>query len=303
MQRVQGWERTLNSLSVDYDADVYVTGSNEHVLSSELSTYLSGRYVEIKMLPLSFKEYIEIHPVDSENSIEKRFQDFLEKGALPLINPDDEMCDELIQGMYSTTLRKYVLSRLEIVNVPALDKIVMFLMSNIGNVTSSSALAKETSLSPATVKRYLQGLEDAFLIYKTYRYDVKRKRMLKTTEKYYAADTGMRNVILHSTGDLGRVLENAVFLELLRRGYSVTSGSYYDREIDFIAAKGKEVRYYQVALTILDENTFNREVRSLESVPDNYPKTILTLDRIINAPPNGIVAMNVIDWMLVKQEL
>lgn len=139
MQRVQGWERALNSLSVDYDADVYVAGSNEHMLFSELSTYLSGRYVEIKMLPLSFREYIELHPADSENSIEKRFQDYLEKGAIPLINPDDEMYDELIQGMYSTTLRKYVLSRLEIVNVPALDEIVMFLMSNVGNVTSSSA--------------------------------------------------------------------------------------------------------------------------------------------------------------------
>ncbi len=304
VQRVQGWERTLNSLSVDYDADVYVTGSNAYMLSSELSTYLSGRYVEIKMLPLSFKEYIKLHPTDSENSIEKRFQDYLEKGAIPLIDPDDEVhTDELLQGIYSTILRKDVSSRLEIVDVRVLDEIVMFLMSNVGNVTSSSAIAKEISLSPTTVKRYLQGLEDAFLIYKAYRYDVKGKRMLKTTEKYYAADTGMRNVILHSTGDLGRVLENAVFLELLRRGYSVTSGSHYDREIDFVATKGKEVRYYQVALTILDENTFSREVRSLESVPDNYPKTILTLDRIINAPPNGIVAMNVIDWMLGKQEL
>ncbi len=185
MQRVHGWERALNSPSVDYHADIYVTGSNAYMLSSELSTYLSGRYVEIKMLPLSFREYIELHPADSENSIEKRFQDYLEKGAIPLIDPDDEVhTDELLQGIYSAILGKDVSSRLEIVDVCALDEIMMFLMSDVRNVTSNSAIAKETSLSPATVKRYLRGLEDAFLIYKAYRYDVKGKRMLKTTEKY-----------------------------------------------------------------------------------------------------------------------
>lgn len=305
VQRVKGWERTVNSLSVDYDADVYITGSNAYMLSSELSTYLSGRYVEIKMLPLSFSEYIQLHPVDPDNPIDKRFMDYMMKGAIPMVDPDDGIrTDELLQGIYSTILRKDVSSRLEVVDMRILDEIVMFLMSNVGNVTSSASIAKEASLSPATVKRYLVGLEDAFLIYKAYRYDVRGKRLLKTTEKYYAADTGMRNSILGNAGgkDIGRVLENVVFLELLRRGYMVTAGSHYDREIDFVAKKGDLIEYYQVSLTIMDENTFEREVRSLDSVPDSFMKTILTMDRVMSTPPNGIRAVNIIDWILGKTD-
>jgi len=304
IQRVDSWERTVNSLSVDYDADVYITGSNAYMLSSELSTYLSGRYVEIKMLPFSFQEYIQLHPVDPMNPIDKRFMDFMVKGAIPMVDPDDgERTDELLQGIYSTILRKDVSARLEVMDVRTLDQIVMFLMSNIGNVTSSASIAKELSVSYATVKRYLQGLEDAFLIYKAYRYDVRGKKLLKTTEKYYAADTGMRNSILGGTGgkDIGRVMENVVFLELLRREYTVTAGSHYNREIDFVAVKRDVTEYYQVSLTIMDEVTFEREVRSLDSVPDSFPKIILTMDRVINTPPNGIRAVNVIDWILGKQ--
>ena len=304
IQRVDSWERTVNSLSVDYDADVYITGSNAYMLSSELSTYLSGRYVEIKMLPFSFQEYIQLHPVDPMNPIDKRFMDFMVKGAIPMVDPDDgERTDELLQGIYSTILRKDVSARLEVMDVRTLDQIVMFLMSNIGNVTSSASIAKELSVSYATVKRYLQGLEGAFLIYKAYRYDVRGKKLLKTTEKYYAADTGMRNSILGGTGgkDIGRVMENVVFLELLRRGYTVTAGSHYNREIDFVAVKRDVTEYYQVSLTIMDEVTFEREVRSLDSVPDSFPKIILTMDRVINTPPNGIRAVNVIDWILGKQ--
>jgi predicted AAA+ superfamily ATPase len=220
-----------------------------------------------------------------------------------MVDPDDELrADELLQGIYSTILRKDVSMRLGVMDMRTLDEIVMFLMSNIGNVTSSASIAKESSTSAVTVKRYLQGLEDAFLIYKAYRYDVRGKRLLKTTEKYYAADTGMRNSILRGAGgkDIGRVMENVVFLELLRRGYKVTAGSHYDREIDFVAVKGDVTKYYQVSLTIMDESTFEREVKSLDSVPDNFPKTILTMDRVMSTPPNGIRAMNVIDWILGK---
>ena len=303
VQRVDGWERTVNSLSVDYDADVYITGSNAFMLSSELSTYLSGRYVEIKMLPLSFSEYIQLHPVDHMNPIDKRFMDYMVKGAIPMADPDDELrADELLQGIYSTILRKDVSMRLGVMDMRTLDEIVMFLMSSIGNVTSSASIAKESSTSAVTAKRYLQGLEDAFLVYKAYRYDVRGKRLLKTTEKYYAADTGMRNSILGGAGgkDIGRVMENVVFLELLRRGYTVTAGSHYDREIDFVAVKGDVTEYYQVSLTIMDESIFEREVKSLDSVLDNFPKTILTMDRVMSTPPNGIRAMNVIDWILGK---
>lgn len=299
IQRVEHWELTINSLSVDYDADVYLTGSNAYMLSSELATYLSGRYVEIKMLPLSFGEYIQLHPPNAMKPIDKLFMDYMIKGAIPMIDPDDDIrTDELLQGIYSTIVRKDVSKRLGLADYRTLDEIVMFLMSNIGNVTSCASIAESSSVSFATVKRYLQGLEDAFLIYKAYRYDVRGKKMLKTTEKYYAADTGIRNSVLGGSNDIGRVMENIVFLELLRRGYKVTSGSYYDREIDFVAIKGDNVEYYQVALSILDNTTYEREVRSLDAVPDSYPKMILTMDRVMNSPPNGIRAMNVIDWLL-----
>jgi len=303
IQRVEGWERTVNSLSVDYDADIYITGSNAYLLSSELSTYLSGRYVEIMMLPLSFSEYIQLHRIDENNPVDKRFMDYMAKGAIPMIDPDDNIrTDDLLQGIYSTVLRKDISSRLEIVDMRTLNDVVTFLMSNVGNVTSSASIAKELSVSPVTVKRYLQGLEDAFLFYKTYRYDIRGKRILKTTEKYYAADTGIRNSLLGGNEkDIGKVLENVVFLELLRRGYNVTSGSHYDREIDFVAQKGDAKEYYQVSLTILDPSTFEREVRSLNSVPDSYPKTILTVDRMMSTPPNGIRAVNVVDWLLGKK--
>ncbi|MDR0522875.1 MAG: ATP-binding protein [Candidatus Methanoplasma sp.] len=299
IQRVEGWERTVNSLSVDYDADVYLTGSNAHMLSSELSTYLSGRYVEIKMLPLSFKEYLSLHPAGPEASVEKRFESYMAHGAIPMIDPDDpERAGEMLQGIYSTILRKDVSSRLGATDVRSLDEIVSFLMSNVGSVTSCASVAKEASLSPATVKRYVQGLEDAFLIYRARRYDVRGKALLKTTEKYYASDTGVRNAVLGGPADAGRVLENVVFLELLRRGYSVISGSHYGREIDFVAEKGGSRGYFQVALTILGDSVFEREVALLDSVPDSFPKTILTLDRIVRSPPNGIRATNVIDWLL-----
>lgn len=299
IQRVKNWELTINSLSVDYDADVYLTGSNAYMLSSELATYLSGRYVEIKMLPLSFKEYLQLHPADPIHPIDKRFMDYMAKGAIPMVDPDDGIrTDELLQGIYSTILRKDVSARLGLVDLRTLDEIVTYLMSNIGNITSCASIAEASSISSATVKRYVQGLEDAFLIYKAYRYDVRGKRILKTTEKYYAADTGMRNSILGGNSDIGRVMENVVFLELLRRGYRVTSGSHYDREIDFVATKEDIKEYYQISLSILDDRTYEREVRSLDSVPDSFPKMILTIDRVISTPPNGIRAMNVIDWLL-----
>lgn len=301
IQRVDGWEMTVNSLMTDYDADVYLTGSNGYMLSSELSTYISGRYVEIRMLPLSFAEYLELYPAGAANSIDSRFGDYLNKGALPIVDPGSETKSyEMLQGIYSTIVRKDVSLRLRNIDVRTLDSLVSFLMSNVGNVTSANAIAKELGVSTGTVKRYLQGLEDAFLFYRAYRYDVRGKKLLKTTEKYYAVDTGLRNAVLGGFfgTDLGRMLENAVFVELLRRGYNVTSGSYFDREIDFVAQKSGEVQYFQVALSVLDEKTYEREIRSLSSVPDNFPKTVLTMDRVFSTPGNGIKIMNVIDWML-----
>lgn len=300
VQRVREWERTLNSLMVDHDADIYITGSNAHLLSSELSTYISGRYVEVNMLPLSFREYLELHPADASNNIDSRFNEYIWFGALPMAYPNDPRTIDLLQGIYSTIIRKDISSRLDMRDIKQLDEITSFLFSNIGNITSSSSIAKYTSMSPTTVKKYLQALEDAYIVYRSNRYDIIGKKHLSTLEKYYAADTGMRNAVLGNAkgNDISRQIENIVYIELRRRGYKISVGSFRDREIDFTAERQGEMIYLQVAQSILDESVFEREVRSLRDIRDSYPKMILTLDRVLSRAPDGIKVMNVIDWLL-----
>ena len=301
VQMVNGWERTLNSLMVDYDADIYITGSNAYLLSSELATYISGRYVEIHMLPLSFQEYTELHPVDAEHNLESRFSDYIWFGSIPMAYPDDSIRSrDLLRGIYSTIIRKDVSTRVNVGDVRQLDEITMFLFSNIGNITSSSSIAKYTSMSPTTVKKYIQALEEAYIVYKAYRYDIRGKKHLKTLEKYYVADTGVRNAVLGNAKgtDISRQIENLVYLELVRRGYDVSVGSYNDREIDFTATGYDGMQYVQVAQSVLDESVFEREIRSLRDIRDSYPKLVLTMDRVFSKAPGGIRVMNLIDWLL-----
>lgn len=302
VQRVKEWERSLNSLMVDHDADVYITGSNAYLLSSELSTYISGRYVEVHMLPLSFAEYLKLHPTNPDDSLDSRFSEYIWSGSLPMAYPDDPNTKDLLRGIYSTIIRKDVSARLEIRDIRQLDEITMFLFSNIGSVTSSSSIAKYTGMSPTTVKRYIQALEDAFIVYKTYRYDIRGKKHLSTLEKYYVADTGIRNAMLENAAgnDISRQIENIVYLELKRRGFNVSVGSYKDHEIDFTAEKNGELQYIQVTQTMMAESTFEREVRSLKDIRDSFPKMILTLDRIFSRAPDGIAVKNLIDWLLGK---
>ena len=301
IQNVKGWEKTINSLRIDYDSDIYITGSNGYMLSSELSTLLSGRYVEMQIMPFSFKEYLLMHP-PNQNSIEQRFNEYLNNGGMPIIDPNDseERTNSIFQGICSTILLKDVNQRLNNANPRILNEIMSYLMSNVGNITNISSIAEALSLSDLTVKKYVQGLVDAFLIYECKRFDIRGKKILKSNEKYYCVDNGLRNSIIfdHYSSDIGRLLENVVFLELKRRYKQVVCGSHYDKEIDFVVKKGSEIEYFQVALSILDETTLEREVKPLKSVPDSYPKTILTLDRIFSQPPYGIKAINVIDWLL-----
>jgi predicted AAA+ superfamily ATPase len=305
IQRITGWEKNVNSLMVDYDADIYITGSNAYLLSSELATYLSGRYVEIKMLPLSFKEYLELHPTDSEKDLNTRFNDYLMYGALPIIDPDadEEMIAGQIEGIYNTVLVKDVQARLKPKNITDLQNVSKFLYSNIGNLTNVLNISKSSGTSSATVKTYVRGLEDAYLFYKVYRFDVKGKRILKSSEKYYASDTGVRNTAVgrsHGT-DIWKLIENVVFLELKRRGHDIVVGSYKDWEIDFTVSGTNGIEYYQVAQSIMDGQTAEREARSLDAVDDNNPKTILTMDRIMADPGKGIRHLNIIDWLLDRQ--
>ena len=297
IQDVKGWELIVSSLVEAGNFDVYITGSNSDMLSTDLSTHLSGRYIEIGMLPLSFKEYLELHPGNRED----RFNQYLRYGGLPDTDPDRGERHSLgyLEGVFNTVLVKDVLSRLKTDDVSKIRSIARFLYSNIGNTTNIASIATGTGLNPGTVDRYVNGMMSTLLFYHAEKYDIVGKKLLSTNGKFYASDLGLRFMALKGSGadDMSRPLENAVYLELVRRGYTVRTGSYRDREVDFTAVRGNETEYYQVAMTVLPEETKTREFRSLESIRDNYPKTVLTLDRFNLGSFGGIKVVNVIDWL------
>ena len=298
IQRVQSWERAVNSLQVDFDADVYITGSNAYLLSSDLSTYISGRYMELRILPLSFSEFLELHPGEKD----MRFMQYLRTGSLPIVDPDgDETFEQdLLTGVFNTVLVKDVLEHTGSSDASVLLDVARFLYSNVGNVTSCNSIAQTLREDNRQVRRCLDSMADAFLIYKAERYDIRGKRPLDTLEKYYVSDTGMRNAVLgiSSREDISRLVENVVYLELIRRGYEVAVGKYGDTEVDFTARRGNVVEYYQVTLSMISESTYNREIRPFELIRDSHPKTVLSMDRFLIDIPDGIRHVNVIDWLL-----
>ena len=298
IQRVQSWERAVNSLQVDFDADVYITGSNAYLLSSDLSTYISGRYMELRILPLSFSEFLELHPGEKDT----RFMQYLRTGSLPIVDPDgDETFEQdLLTGVFNTVLVKDVLEHTGSSDASVLLDVARFLYSNVGNVTSCNSIARTLREDNRQVRRYLDSMADSFLIYKAERYDIRGKRLLDTLEKYYVSDTGMRNAVLgiSSREDISRLVENVVYLELIRRGYEVAVGKYGDTEVDFTARRGNVVEYYQVTLSMISESTYNREIRPFELIRDSHPKTVLSMDRFLIDIPDGIRHVNVIDWLL-----
>lgn len=307
VQQVSSWERVINSFLVDANVDIFITGSNAYLLSSELSTLLSGRYVEIKMQPLSFKEYLEFLDSDKEMSLPEKFNQYLEYGGLPTIvelldNPDT--IGPFLEGIYNTVLMKDVIERNGVRDAALLESILKFIAANIGSIVSTKKISDYLTSSGRkttsdTIDNYLKMLENAFIIYKANRYDLKGKMFLKTLEKYYIIDIGIRNRLigLRNT-DYGHVLENIVYLELLRRGYEVSIGKIGSLEVDFVASKPNEKIYYQVSATIMDEKTRERELRPLESISDNYPKYILTMDQIVFNDYSGIRVKNIIDFLL-----
>ena len=306
VQEVVHWEKAVNSFLVDFDVDIYITGSNAWLLSSELSTLLSGRYVEIKMLPLSFKEYMDFIEEPS-NDKERNFQSYLRYGGLPSIielNNNFDMIQPFLSGIYNTVLMKDIVQRNTVRDPALLDNLVRFLADNVGNSIFTkkisdyltSAGRKTTS---ATIDNYLQMLEKAFIFYRANRYDIKGKLYLKTQEKYYIVDTGIRNNLLGLRNmDYGHILENVVYLELLRRGFDVYIGKIGSMEVDFIAVKANKKIYYQVSASILDEKTKERELRSLMSIPDQYDKILLTMDKPYAEDFEGIKWVNIIDFLL-----
>lgn len=298
LQNVKSWEKSVSALINTGRCDVYITGSNSHMLSSELTTHIAGRFIEIKVLPLSFSEYLELRPGDRD----ERFAQYLRFGSLPEIDPalGEGFCEGMLRAIYDSIIVNDVLARLGNGNVNKLKAIARFLYDNIGNVTNTSTIAKATRMSDETVDRYLSMMEEGFLFYRAEKYDIVGKRLLETNGKVYASDLGLRNAALLGArgADISRSLENIVYLELLRRGYVVRVGSFRDWGVDFTASRNDTVEYYQVCLTMMAPETRDRELRPLNGIRDNFPKTVLTMDRHGLGSENGIHVENVLDWLL-----
>lgn len=308
VQNVEKWEKAVNSINIDFNVDIYITGSNAYLLSSELATLLSGRYIEIKMFPLSFKEFLEFNNYDI-NNIEDKFNEYLKYGGLPAISQIKDKNDLVmtyLNDIYNTIVKKDVIERNGIKDIALLENIVKYVASNIGSPISANKISDYLNSNKIvektnhqTIDNYLKMLENAFIVYKADRSDIRSKAILKTLGKYYLADTGIRNIILgYRNIDEGHLLENVVYLELLRRGYKVNIGKSQDYEVDFVAENIETVKYFQVSQSIVNDDVKNRELRSLESISDNYEKIILTMDKTINRDFNGIKVINIIDFLL-----
>ena len=305
VQNVPQFQKAVDGLYIQKNADIYITGSNAYLLSGELATLLSGRYIEIKMLPLSFKEYRTAIP--SEN-IDRLYQKYISLGSFPytLKLDDIDEVDMYIKGIYDSIILKDVMARKNFQDMQMLQSIINFMLDNIGNLYSTNKIADYMTsngrkISVHTVESYLTALTESFIFYKATRYDVKGKQYLKTGDKYYVADLGLRYFILgRKESGRGHILENIVYLELLRRGYDVYIGKIDEYEVDFVAINSKGIEYYQVAETVRSEETLNRELRTLDIIKDHYPKYLLTMDLDPETSYNGIRKINVLDWLLEK---
>lgn len=309
IQRISSWEKVVNSLHLNPLLDLYLTGSNAYLLSSELSTFLSGRYVEIKMLPLSFKEFLTFYDFPADTPMDKKFANYMKFGGMPALkdyNFDEKQSRETLDSIYNTVIVKDVLSRNEIKDVSVLERLTRFMADNIGNMTSinkiTNYLVSEKSLSSPNnklIEAYTTSLENAFIFYPVKRYDIKGKEFLKSLNKYYIVDSGLRTYLLGRVRDTGRILENIVYFELLRRGYNVAIGKIGDMEIDFIATRGEEKVYIQVSDEITDAKTRERELASLQAIRDSFEKIILTMDYIhTGTTEDGIKVVHLLDWLL-----
>ncbi|MDO4308651.1 MAG: ATP-binding protein [Eubacteriales bacterium] len=306
VQQVKDFQEAVDWLYVKKNVDLYITGSNAYLLSGELATLLSGRYVEIKMLPLSFREYISAFPGNTNTS--QLYMNYLTNSSFPGTLELERKQDirMYLEGIYNTILMKDIVTRRKISDPSMLESVVAFMFDNIGNVCSSTKIANSMTsagrkISVPTVESYLSALTDSFILYKVGRYDIKGKQHLATGFKYYAADIGLRYFLLGTRQtDMGHILENIVYLELLRRGYEVYVGKTGDTEVDFITFNSEGEEYYQVSLSVLDEKTLRRELSSLEAIKDHNPKYLLTMDYTPLTSHNGIKQINVLEWLTKK---
>ena len=312
IQEIEGWEKVVNTLASDFDIDIYITGSNSYIFSGQLATYLSGRYIEIPILPLSFKEIYSPH-----SNKEEAFQKYMKTGGFPYINQiqlNNEQTNMYLEGIYNTVIVKDIEERINrknngsdsknVTDIALLKAISKYLSSVVGSPVSVRSItnyfkSNERKTSPNTISNYIEALCESYLYYPVEVMDISGKEVLKSNKKYYIVDPGIRNYILPKQSyDLGFTIENIVYLELLRRRYIVNIGQSGHTEVDFIAKRNDVYTYIQVTASLVDENTFNREIRPLKLIKDNYEKIILTLDRYTLGNYDGIKVINLLDWLL-----
>ena len=315
LQAVEHWEKAIESFRLDFDVDIYITGSNAYMLSSEFSTLLSGRYVEIRLLPLSFKEFLTFYEFSEAITMEEKFQRYLQFGGMPILREyhfNEARSNQALEGIYSTVVLRDVLQRNPQADQATLQKIMLFLCSNIGSITSPNSIGnvlsnegdirtgKVKNIAGKTVEKYIGMLRSAFIVSSVGRYDVKGKQLLKTLGKNYIVDIGFRNMLLgYRDVDRGHILENIVYLELIRRDYNVYIGKVGETEIDFVAETPNEKLYIQVTESMQSLETRERELRPLRMISDNYEKIVLSMDRSYINSYDGIKALNLIDWLLM----
>lgn len=309
IQEVDGWEKCINSCRIDFDCDIYITGSNAKLLSGELTTYLAGRYVEFVIYPFSFAEFFEMNLIKNPN-VDKStcFMQFLKTGGMPFLSnfPDDDSAkSQYLIDIYNSVVLKDVVKRNNIRDVDTLERIVAYAFSNIGHIFSATSLSKyfkseNRKISHDTILNYLKFCSDAFLFYKINRYDLEGKKIVTVNEKYYCADHGLREALFgKNIQNIDQVLENIVCLELLRRNYKVYVGKKGDLEIDFIAEKQGKKIYIQVAYLLANEENIKREFSVYNSVKDSYPKYVVSMDDL-DFSQNGIIHKNIKDFLLME---
>jgi len=304
VQNVPQFQKACDGLYINKNVDLYITGSNAFLLSGELATLLSGRYIEIKMLPLSFKEYV--NTFDNKENLERLYASYITRSSFPyaLQLEQERDVEQYLKGIYDSIVLKDIVARKKFPDLTMLQSVMNFMMDNIGNLTSTNKIAATMNsngrnISVHTVENYINALLESYIFYKATRYDIKGKQYLKTGDKYYITDLALRYYLLgKKQGDTGHILENIVYLELLRRGYDVYVGKNDETEVDFIANGPEGTEYYQVAVTIREEKTFKREISALDNIKDHNPKYLLTLDIEPKTSYNGIKQINVLDWLL-----
>ena len=307
VQNVENWEKAINSLMVDFNSDIYITGSNAYLFSSELTTLLAGRVFTIRIYPFSFQEFVEAYPFHNHETQYEQFDKYLKYGGMPMLinmNDNEDLMINYLNDLKEVVLKKDVISRNNIKDVVFLDNLIKYMASVIGNLTTPYSIAEfmrknGSSISHETIDSYLKMLENAYFIYRVPRYELKGKQLLKTQGKYYFIDNGIKNMIDGmSSYASGSSYENLVYIELLRRGYEVYVGQYDNLEIDFIATKPNDTIYIQVSRSILDEKVEEREKKSLLAIKDNHRKIILTMDQVSNKQIDGIEVINIIDFLM-----